>query len=426
MKRLLVIAPVVLVAACGTLVDKSPTSLASEQVMQAYVDQPIEAYRRDLLELAFDGVSKMPLMPHIKNRSRAQQKVVDACIELGQLKLAYTDIEQIENWQRWLGYANLAYDYAQQGELDTATQLLEKIQPALRMSDDRRKGRIVAATPNPLVDTLEDWRYEAVLSRVAEVKMLVKDGGIAKVDADRYGDLNASRINASVALQNADSFQASMLLLDPYLEDPNFEIVHLGLIKMADLFKEYYDQVDLPAFVEKVVEPKTGKMPVFLRIDILDHLAQVALAHDDIDTVDSLTQKMDELVSPLASTPRFQIPEAVKLVRIRYEAGHEDAARSELDALLSGYTEARDRIVNMYRAELLCLMAEEYDHMGDTAKAIDLYSLAVVEGQENPNSRPRADDLNRICCSMAVHGVQPSETLWADLKRMSDALGDPW
>ena len=54
----------------------------------SYEDKPIEEYRLQLLDLGFSGVSKIPLRPHIKNRSRAQLTVVETCLELGQAKTA--------------------------------------------------------------------------------------------------------------------------------------------------------------------------------------------------------------------------------------------------------------------------------------------------------------------------------------------------
>lgn len=426
MNRWLAIVPVMLLAGCGERIENGSAPLfpGTDEGLE-FADQPTEAYRRELLQLGFDGVSKMPLIPHIKNRSRAQQKVVDACSELGQPELARSYIEQIENWQYWLGYANLAHYFAGQGDFTNANRLLKKVQPALRMADERSKGIIVASTPNPRHDSLTDWRYEAVLTRVAEVQNLMQQAPAA-VDAEKYGELNASKINTETSVQNSDGFKEAMVLLDPYTVDPNFEIVHVGFVKMADLFTAHYDQVDLPGFIEAEVLPKTEKMPVFLRIDIFDHLAQAAMKNGDTVTADSLIEKIDELVQPLTSSPQFHIPEAVKLVRLRHDIGRQDAARAELDALFSGYVESRDRIVNIYRAALLCRMAEAYVFLGDPAKALELYSMAVEEGQVNPNARPQADDLNEICCSMALAGVAPAPALRTMLLDMNANLDEPW
>jgi hypothetical protein len=64
--------------------------------------------------------------------------------------------------------------------------------------------------------------------------------------------------------------------------------------------------------------------------------------------------------------------------------------------------------------------------MGDEAGALFVYRQAVEEGVENPNSRPRAEDLSATCCSMALHAVEPDAELWKRIRQISEQLGDPW
>lgn len=419
MKRLLVIVPIALLAGCG-----APSNPGCCE--NTAINKSIASYQQELLECAFDGVSKMPLRPHIKNRSRAQQKVVDTCLELGQPALARSYIEKIDNWHRWLGHANLACYYAEKGDFENAGRQLDKVQPALRMAEEHNKGLVVAATPNPLYDSLRDWRYEAVLSRVTEVQMLMQNAAAENVDAEMYGELNASRLNLQAALWSEDDFEASMALLQSYIEDPNFEIVHVGFLKIADLFREHYDQVDLPEFVEQEMVPRTEKMPVFLRIEILEHLAEAALDNEDNEAAALLLERMQALVDGLSARPQFHIPEAARLIRLRFVAGQTKEARSQMKDLGQSYAEARELIVSMYRAELLCRMAEVHVVAGDVDQALELYTDAVAEGQLNPNSRPQADDLNEICCSMALAGVEPTPSLRAKLLEMNQNLGEPW
>jgi hypothetical protein len=50
----------------------------------------------------------------------------------------------------------------------------------------------------------------------------------------------------------------------------------------------------------------------------------------------------------------------------------------------------------------------------------------VEEGVENPNSRPRAEDLSATCRSMALHAVEPDADLWKRMRQIGDGLGPPW
>ena len=83
-------------------------------------------------------------------------------------------------------------------------------------------------------------------------------------------------------------------------------------------------------------------------------------------------------------------------------------------------------MVDIARAGVLCPLAETFVSLGDRAAAQRLYERAVVESLENPNSRPRADALVAICCSLAIQAVDPDATLRAKLIAVCDGLGDPW
>jgi hypothetical protein len=133
------------------------------------------------------------------------------------------------------------------------------------------------------------------------------------------------------------------------------------------------------------------------------------------------------MVGGLKSDLRLYIPEEAKLLELRNRMGYpSEELIQQVDSFLKSYNESRDQIVNMERAGVLCRIAELYSLLGCNDKAVAVYGRAVEEGQVNPNSRPQADDLNRICCSMALHGVQPTEALWRALNEMKNSLGAPW
>jgi tetratricopeptide (TPR) repeat protein len=404
-------------AACGP-VKKTGT---------AVVDRPVQEFQLRLLDLAFSGVSEMPLNPHIKNRSRAQLNIVEACLKLGQPTLAAEYIEQIENWRRWMGSADLAFYLAENGYTQQALERIDAVQAVLNTAQDIRTGRIVAAAPNPLIDTLEDWRYRAVLSRIEEARLA--NGAIDSLDADieKYGDVNASALIIRMLPNRPESFDDTLNTLRLMTQDPNFEVVHLGLIEMAQLVGRQYDRVSLPPFIAENVSPKLNKqMPVFLRLDVLRKFADAALENSDPSSALSVLLQVEELVEPLRSSPRIFIPEQAALVQLLHKAGETEQAEAGLQDMISIYQEKRALIVNIERAELLCRIAETAYVFGHREQAIDFYTLAVAEGQVNPNSRPQAEDLGRICSSIALHGVEPTEALWSALNEMKNSLGAPW
>src|SRR5262245_54547858 len=60
---------------------------------------PLATFQGELLDFAFDVATAIPIQPHIKDRSRAQEQVVAACLELNLRQRAQGYIERIDNWR---------------------------------------------------------------------------------------------------------------------------------------------------------------------------------------------------------------------------------------------------------------------------------------------------------------------------------------
>lgn len=427
MKRLLVIVPLVLSAACDPLTKSDSAPESALHTASAYTDDPVDAYRLELLDLAFAGVSKMPLNPHIKNRSRAQQEVVAACLELGQAKKAEHYIGLIENWQRWKGFSNLAYYYAEAGQSRLAEGAMQQSEFMLNMVDDIKSGKILASQANPLIDTLEGWRYKEVRVRNYETACLLgkneQQPSLAALDIDE--GLSAS-LEVKEYTRTRTSYGSAMDQLRRMAENTNFEVVHHALQGMVQLADASYDELDLPQWIDQEIIPCFKKTPVFMRVDVLASLAEVSLAHNDPGQVIKICDRMEGYIVDATLPAGLHISEMTRAIALRVKAGDQAFAQEQVNGLLKLYDSKHSSIVDIDRAVILCRMAEVYHLTGQTEKALALYGKAIVEGQVNPNSRPRADDLNAICCSMAVNGVEPSESIFRALKEMNNELGTPW
>jgi hypothetical protein len=57
---------------------------------------------------------------------------------------------------------------------------------------------------------------------------------------------------------------------------------------------------------------------------------------------------------------------------------------------------------------------------------LKLYRRAAEEGIQNPNARPRTEDLVATCLSMARQDVQPDAELVRRLRATREGLADPW
>ncbi|QBG47225.1 hypothetical protein EGM51_07380 [Verrucomicrobia bacterium S94] len=383
-------------------------------------------FQEQLLELAYSGVSAMPLHPHIKNRSRAQLKTAQACLKLNSPEMAERFVVDIQNWQRWMGYADIAAYYAERGMKKEAESFLAKVFPALEMSEKIRSGSVALSTDNPLIDTLVDHRYQAVLTRTEEVLRMNRESTESMALDLRYGEVNAASLNAEAIVTDAVDTEDAIQRLKPLTTHQNFEIAYFGFHALVHAVDLHYDALNLNRILNEEIKPALTRVPVFMKIDLYMEFAGIAVKHNDIDAVASVLAELELMIESLKSGPRYYVTEAARVLQLMIQVGQEEKVSEEVDLLLAYYRENRGRIVNMERAARLCAVAEVYAKLGRTEKALELYLDAISEGTLNPNSRPQAEDLNRICCSLALNHIEPTDQLWERLKEMRNGLGTPW
>jgi len=155
-------------------------------------------------------------------------------------------------------------------------------------------------------------------------------------------------------------------------------------------------------------------------------LADAALDHKDQEKALTLVNDAQRLFGGTQWAPEDRISLASRLAARLHLAGDTLKARSEVDAALALFANERHRMFDIDRADALIPVAEAYVAMGDKAAALTVYRQAVADGAENPNSRPRAEDLCATCCSMARHAIEPDAELWAKMREIREGLGDPW
>jgi tetratricopeptide (TPR) repeat protein len=370
-------------------------------------NKPLEVYQSELIDHAFETATAIPATPHIKDRSRAQEKVVEVSLVLDQPLLAYSLIERIDNWRRGSGYGDLALYCARHGYTDEAQQYLNLAVQISESAEDWRRDRIrvkIASAYALLGQTIQTEQFEA---------------GIVDSESGKVAGVRA-------IIAGEDNFNEQMNALDALLAPGNFDVMENALKACANLFNRFYDDAGRRFLAEEKMKTSWGKLPIFKRVELLTELAGFALDHADQAKALDLINEAQIFMDSAQWRPEYRIPLISKLVKLRFLADDRQKARTDADALLALYDSQRDKIVNIYRAEALRPLAEAYQSMGDTATALAIYKRAVEEGVENPNSRPRAEDLSATCCSMALHGVEPDAELWTRIRQINEGLGDPW
>ena len=359
-----------------------------------------------------ESASAFPLEPHIKNRSRAQEGVVQACLELDQPERALRYAELIANWRREGALADYAYYRAERGEIEGLEPLLERTAAAIQELEQAGD---------------QAWRRDRLRAKLARVYLLLDQGPraasfAAGIESSEFCPVavTAARLLDEAELEKAVAAQT------PAIELGDFEQMRGTMYMFADLFGRFYDDPVRRAQSEEQVRLSWRKLPMDMRIDFLLKLADHALEHGDqakalqlVDEAQSFTEGVDWL-------PRHLVPLLGRLSGYRFRAGDTARAEREADNALALYLEEREQLPDIFRAETLTPIAESYQVMGATADALKVYRLAVEEGGANPNARPRAEDLAATCCSMAQQEVEPDEALWERIVELREGLVAPW
>jgi tetratricopeptide (TPR) repeat protein len=341
-------------------------------------DAPLESYQGELLDIAFGAASAIPRDPHIKSRSQAQAAVVAACLELNQPRRALSYIEQIEGWRRGMAYADLAHHFVR-------TDSKIDVEP-----------------------------YLSLATRIAE----------------ETGDWQKDRINARVAVIQGMSrpvdFDAEMETLAKAASSQQFDAVKEALETYARLFDRVHADVERRRKVEESIRGTWGSVPGLVRLDLVIRMIESSLAHSDRTKALELIDEAKAILDPAGWQPTIEIPLRARLAEFRFRAGDQERACEEAKVALEMFDAVRDQIANIYRAQTLRPTAEAYQAMGQPDMACGLYARTIEAGMENPNSRPRAEDLAATCCSMAVHAAKPGPQLLGRIHEIRKGLGDPW
>jgi hypothetical protein len=376
-------------------------------------DQPLATFRGDLLDAAFKAVSAIPHDPHAKNRSRGQEAVVAACLELDQPRRALRYVEQIDDWRRGKGYADLAFYGAVHGQTEEVARHLEL---ALQIADR-----------TALDEDAQEWQRDRIRVTVAKTQVWLGHADEAAKLAKGAVEFESGKVEAVKAMViEADAFEAEFAALSQVLETGAFDPVQSALETCAQLFQRFYDDAERRARIEAKMKSSWSKLPSKIRIDLTLELAGFALRRKDPAKALEFAKEARALIDGSKWRPDDHVPMVARLAELRWRAGEEQAAHIEADAALASYDAERERIVDIYRAGTLRPLAEAFQTMGDGAAALALYKRCVEEGVVNPNSRPRADDLSATCCSMALRGVPPDAALWSRLTEVAGKLGNPW
>jgi len=206
----------------------------------------------------------------------------------------------------------------------------------------------------------------------------------------------------------------------------DFEVTKNALKTYTMLFGQFYDDTTQRTLIEEKIKTSWNRMPGFVRMELLMKLSEFSLKHNNPQEAVRLINEAQAIIDTGQWPPEDYIKRKSKLIVLRFRAGDKQKAKADVEILRALFNEKTEKIINIYRAGTLRPLAEAYQSMGDTKTALSIYKQAVKEGVENPNSRPRAEDLSATCCSMALYAVEPDDELFAKIHQIQKGLGQPW
>lgn len=393
----------------GKPIAKTETDRAVFADPQSLGEAQLQTFQAELLELAFDAAMEMPINLHVKDRCRSQRSVAVAWLELDQPVRALQFIKRIDNWRRGLGYAELACYLAEHGRADDAQVFL-----------DLAEG----FAENP---TIEDWRRHRIQVKLSEASAILGRSEDAAEYESEVGDSEEGKLAATEArLSGDDVFEEQLARIDELAAAESLDLAINGLHAYSQLYGRFYDSPDKRAAVLERIRSSWERIPVFLRLRVLTTLVDFALEHSDPAEGLELVLDMYEMFEQNTWPIRYEIPLGAQLATLRYRCGQEEEAEADLSGLIEEYDANRHLIGSFERAETLRPIAESYWEIGSQEESLAIYRRVIEEGAENPNARPRCQDLVASCVSMAVRGVQPDAAMWARIREIRDGLGHPW
>jgi len=371
---------------------------------------PIADYRLELLKQAFETASAIPVQPHIKDRSRMQELAALAYLELGDADRALACVTRMEDWRRGVVLADVAAHAVKHGANAEAATVTPNLEAALRIADSE-----------------EDWRRDLIRAKVAGVYLALGDTENAKRLETGLVDSEAGKTDVvraeTVTVEKFDEFAAR---LDSVLATGNFDLSLNAFDALIRLHDRFYDDAARRAAIEERVAKALPKLPLVIRIDLMVRLAESATKHHDRDAALTHINEAQGLLETYEWALEDRLAQMAKVAQARHAAGDHAAAHVQAHAALEAYLAGSDRIIRMFRAGALRPLAEAYQAMGDPKAALDVYKIAVEDGADNKNARPRAEDLTATCVSMALSGVEPDETLWSRIRQIHSGLDHPW
>lgn len=372
-------------------------------------DQPMPGWKVDLIELAFDAATKIPLNPHMLDRAKTQHDVVEACFALNQPQRALGYTKQIPNWRRGVGYARYVAYAARHGQREGLEDYFNKAEELSKV-------------------TSQDWHKARILSALAEARLVMGQLDKARALADRaeVEDTEQGNLAAAQAKQGTLAYEEQVQVLQQLTQGKSMDANQHGVAGFVDVYKRHYKNAERREELEKRIATGASRLPGDMQVETQYAMIEAVLANGDHARAVEMINEIKNALADYRGFPETLIEKRTALAALLHKAGEKDQAKADLAEVLKLYDERRHKLLSIDYGKLLRGTAEVFLIQGDQPTAMKVYRRALEEGVVNPNSRPRAMDLAGLCLSLALNDVEPDGPMWERLRQINAGLSDPW
>ncbi|MDF1838267.1 MAG: hypothetical protein P1V35_10385 [Planctomycetota bacterium] len=381
-------------------------------------NDPVESTQEDVvatftpLELAFRAASALPEVPHIKTRCRLQEQVALAYLQQGKATQAKACIDQISNWRRGVGYADIAQFHIDNGYAEKAEGFVKL---ALEICDQPRS------------DSDQAWRRGRILGKAAAAMIDLGRAEEAQVLAAGLESVEVSPVHmAQLRKLKLEDKGQLLARLRRAVASGQFEEQRASLTAVCEFQERHYGHPGVLRELEQAIRDSWGKMPAQVRLGLILNLGQTAQKNGELKDAIRLLQDGENFMGGLDWRIEDEMPWVGVYAELRAASGDAAGAKESLRRAMLRYIAGEKEIVNIYRSRSLRPLAEAHMGLGNLELASEIYAQALEAGWVNRNSRPRAEDLVGTICSMASSGFVPDAKMQKRLETLANSLGSPW
>lgn len=380
----------------------------ADKVLDSMTDKPLDPYRAELLDLAFDTATAIPVQPHIKSRSHQQENVVNACLRLDQAGRAARFLKKIDNWRRGSAYGELALYRLRQGRTEGVGDLLNTATEITRVAD-------------------QDWRASTILAKVAQAKVLMGQVDEArKLEADLEPASKGAVAQAQASRVDDKTFDEQMKHLDQVVAEAKFDALVGAIGVYAQLYDTYFKDAERRGVIEAKLREAWKGLPLFMHIEALLNMAGYCAVQNEPAMGLKLVNEARGLVDGTKWPIDYYVPMMGRMAGVRARCGDIDGAKRDLEKTMEEFEKNRGEFQTFEQAGAIRPIAEAYQDMGDHDQSLRVYRRVVELGSVNPNARCRAEDLTAACLSMALNAIEPDGELWKRMRQIRAGLDNPW